>query len=607
MKTKRVWGFLLSFALVLGLTSGAFGNRAAAEETAKKIVVYVAAEGKNANGDEVNILKTPVQVTEGSMAETAVTQVLDFYYKDNYVYGSSFLSSIGKVENADPNYWMFHVNGEDPHEGDKWYSIGDYPLKDQDRISLVYGDWQNLAAECSSYADDDSLIPDANAQAQLLENAKKQQSVLAKKIYEANFASTGYVPGITDTDGLYDVFSFVQADFHEGEADAFYDAVASKVVSELRALKEGRVIRTADEQTSYTLETYENNKYVIINYAKIALLLAALGQDITNAGGIDLTKKLTDKTNYDNANPTILTRESLILFAMDGTGAAWPTDNAVKREDIVNAIVNGVDDQIGFATDLSSAWGATLDSAAMAIQPLADAFAPVPENTEDATARAGFEKINRVITMLDVMQDKTGGYAGPNANPWTLAQVMTTAGLFQINPLSDTRVIRDGKTLFDASAQYVDTAKEEVNADLMGYAPAQLLRGLTSCIASAGGKDGLYHLKAPKTKATVTEYVTGTEPGADSEPADTPVAPTPEKNTCKKVVAEEKTYTIKKAGKPAEAVFLITASDASKKTTDKVTVKVKNSKIAKVTKRKLYKGKLLVYIKGMKKGSTVLT
>lgn len=78
------------------------------------------------------------------------------------------------------------------------------------------------------------------------------------------------------------------------------------------------------------------------------------------------------------------------------------------------------------------------------------------------------------------------------------------------------------------------------------------------------------------------------------------------KNTCKKVTAVKKTYTIQKKGKTVKAVFTITAADNSKKTTDKVTVKVKNKKIAKMTKTTLQKGKVTVTVKGVKKGKTVL-
>ena len=447
----------------------------------------MAAEGKNENGDEVNIYKTPVQVTEGSTAETAIMQVLDYYYQEDYEYQSSYLSSIGKVASADPNYWMFKVNGEEPHEGDTWYSIGDYPLKEHDKISLVYGDWQNLPSECSSYTNDTSIVPDESAQAALLESAKKQQSVIAKKIYEATFQNGAYIPGITDTDSLYDVFSLAQAGF---AADDFYNKVASKVVSELKVLANGGTVKSADGKSSYTLASYEGNKYVIVNYAKIALVLSALGQDITAAGGIDLTKKLVDKKIFETASPTTLSRETMILFAMDGTGAAWPSGDVVTRAELINNIVNDIDNEIGYGTDLSSPYGAALDPAPMSIQALAAYYKSAADTTGVDTS-ALQEKVNRVLTMLSVMQDKSGGYVGTNGTPWTLAQVMTTAGLYGINPLTDTSVICSGKTFFDASTQFIDIENAIVDASLMGYAPAQLLRGLNSCIRSVEKSAGL--------------------------------------------------------------------------------------------------------------------
>ncbi|MBR1740417.1 MAG: Ig-like domain-containing protein, partial [Lachnospiraceae bacterium] len=54
-------------------------------------------------------------------------------------------------------------------------------------------------------------------------------------------------------------------------------------------------------------------------------------------------------------------------------------------------------------------------------------------------------------------------------------------------------------------------------------------------------------------------------------------------------------------------VYKITAANKKKKTTDKVTVTIKNKKIAKVTKKPLTIGKLTITVKGLKKGKTTLT
>ena len=106
-----------------------------------------------------------------------------------------------------------------------------------------------------------------------------------------------------------------------------------------------------------------------------------------------------------------------------------------------------------------------------------------------------------------------------------------------------------------------------------------------------------------KVKATAGAWGTWDDLYINGEEA----APVAAKNACTKLKAAKKSYTIKKKGKTVKAVFKITAADKTKKTTDKVTVKIKNKKIAKVTKKKLAKGKVTITVKGKKKGKTRLT
>lgn len=510
MKAKRVLSMVLSFALVLGSFTGITGNRAKAEEAAKKIVVYVAAEGETASGPAIRIDKTPVQVTEGDTAEVAVKQVLDAKYQDNYEYSNGFLSSIGGLAGSSSApwvYWGFKVNGTEPQNPSTgWgYGIGDYPVQDNDQISLVYGTYEDMPNQCSSYDNDESKMPNETEQATILENAKGQEKLLAEKIYEVNFQKGAYVPGIEDTDSLYAVFSLAQAGF---KADAFYDNVCKKILSQLQGMKEQGKIYDSSTNQEMSFASLEGNKYVLINYTKIALVLSALGVDITKAGGVNLAEKMTDKSFYQVANPTTFTRESLILFAMNASGAAWPTGEQYLTEgEMVNNLLADVDNEIGVSTDLNNQWGATLDSAAMVVQALAPYQTKKLEGVDTAAAAAACTK---VMNLLSTMQDnQTGGFAGASDNAWTLAQSMITVGLLESNtsPLHDTAFIKNGKTLFDASAKYVDVEKGVVDENLVGgryaYQPEQLLRGLTSCIRRVEGKS-LFDTTSPAYKANTT-------------------------------------------------------------------------------------------------------
>lgn len=542
MRVKKMLSFTLSFALVLSSFARWNGQRADAAETAKKIVVYVAAEGKSADA-EVQVDKTAVQVTEGDKAEVAVQKVLDKHYKGDYDYSNGFLSSIGKLAGSSTApwvYWGFKVNGAEPQnqETGMGYGIGDYPLQENDQISLVYGTFEDMAKQCSGYDNDAGRMPDEAAQEKSIENAGAQEKLLAEKIYQVNFQSGAYVPGLEDTDSLYSVFSLAQAGFH---ADAFYDDVCRKVLSQLYGFATQGKFQDTNAGKEVTLSSFEGNKYVLINYTKAALLLSALGVDITDAAGVNLAEKITDRSLYNVANPTTFTRESLMLFVMNAAGVAWPSGNKyITESELVNNLINDVDNQIAASTDLANEWGATLDSAAMSVQALAPY---ITKNTEGVDASAVEQACAKVVKLLSNMQDnKTGGFVGANNNAWTLAQAMTTVGLLErdTNAAKDADFIKNGLTLFDASARYINVAEGTVDGSLVGgeyaYQPEQLLRGLTSCLRRAEGKS-LYDTSAPAYRAK-TDF----QPPADGEPS--PVGP--KKVTLKKPVIKKLSSTAKK-------------------------------------------------------------
>lgn len=496
MKTtkQKMLSLLLSLALVIGSASGITFHADAATEAAEKIIVYVAAEGTNASGASVTIDKTPVLLTAGSTAKDAVKTVLDQSYPDHYVisanaWGDS-LDAIGDLaQTADYSaYWNFCVNGEMAQTG-----IGSYELEDQDQISLLYGGYPLDSLECSCYQNDTSLEPDTEKQGTLLKNAKAQQSLLAEKIYENNLSGGSYVPGIEDTNGLYVVFFLAQSGF---SAEEYYTAVVNKILAQYTAIRTAGSTYGALYDADITYDYLDTNPYAMSNYCKTALCLAALGQDITNVAGINLVEKITSRTIYSYAtSDNTLSRESLILLTMDGTHANWPeTPDTITRTELVNTLAKDVDDKIASCI----AWN-SYDYAAMVIQALASSL----ETNDPAIDTAALEaKCHQVMGLLSNIQNLDGKYISyGTSNPWTLAQVMTTLGLYGINPLNDSRFIKNGKTVFDISATFIDTEKQWIDPQLIGgeyaFQPEQLLGGLTSCIRSIEQEHTLFDLSEP--------------------------------------------------------------------------------------------------------------
>lgn len=496
MKTRKqkTLCLLLSLALVIGSLSGITFTTGAQAKTTEKIIVYVAAEGTNASGASVTIDKTPVLLTTGSTAKDAVKTVLDQSYPDHYVistnaWGDS-LDAIGDLaQKADYSaYWNFCVNGEMAQTG-----IGSYRLEDQDQISLLYGGYPLDSLECSCYINDTSLEPDTVKQEALLKDAKAQQSLLAEKIYEYNLANGAYVPGIEDTNGLYVVFFLAQSGF---AAEEYYTAVVNKILAQYTAIQRNGSTYGALYDTDITYNYLDTNPYAISNYCKTALCLAALGQDITDVAGINLVEKITSRNIYSSAtSDNTLSRESLILLTMDGTHATWPeTPDTITRAELVNTLAKDVDDKIASCI----AWN-SYDYAAMVIQGLASSL----EMNDPAIDTDELEqKYQQVMGLLSNVQQRDGTYLSYGASsPWTLAQVMTTLGLFRINPLEDSRFIKNGKTVFDISATFIDTEKQWIDPQLIGgeyaFQPEQLLEGLTSCIRSIEQENNLFDLSEP--------------------------------------------------------------------------------------------------------------
>ena len=97
------------------------------------------------------------------------------------------------------------------------------------------------------------------------------------------------------------------------------------------------------------------------------------------------------------------------------------------------------------------------------------------------------------------------------------------------------------------------------------------------------GNSGKFTVKSGTKKATVTVKI---------------------QNKAKKVKAAKKSVTLKK-GKTAKVTIKVTAQNKKKATTD--TIKASVKKVAKVTKTKASKGKVVVTLKGKKKGTAKMT
>lgn len=479
MRNKKAISIALSAVMAFTTAFGMTTVKANAEEK-EKIVVYVAAEGKNASGSAVEMGKTAVQLDEGAVAEDAIKIALDkSAYKDNYKISTSAwgdsLDSISDLNmynvGNDWYYWGFYVNGQYANFG-----ISSQKVNDNDKISLIYNyDNYNTSAAC--FNDDASKNPEGFSA--YSEKAKKAQDVLAQKIYDTTFKGGEYVPGVEDSSGLYTVFSLARAGF---KADKFYDSVYAKVKAQLGAIKTSTGKFYDDTNKKYvSQESILKDGAASQTYAKIALCVTALGKDASNVNGFNLIEKLADKSVYEASS--IYSRETTILMAIDSKNYELPTgDNYLTRAELVNKTAADTDNQIATSIDWNS-----IDSAVMQIQPLCAYQTKDVDGVDKSAVKKACDKV------LNFMYNKQGadgtyGDSYSASNVWTTAQVMITAGLFGIDVATEengTDFIKNGVTLYDDALAFVDTDNNTVDKSLMAFQPEQLLRGFNAAIRAS--------------------------------------------------------------------------------------------------------------------------
>lgn len=668
--SKKKWMSGLLAAALAFTTVFSTGFTAKADEgntSADKITVFVAAEGKDAEGNVVNTGKLAIVADEGSTVEDAAKEAFDSngvtYDITESSYGA-YVNGIGNITApADwtKGYWSFWVNGKYSDHG-----ISQTVLKDNDKISFVfaYGDYAT-ATGAAIYADDPAKNPDSKASAKLLTNAKAQQDVLADAIYQQMFGD-GTVYGIEQPNALYAAFSLIRAGY---KADDYFNKMYEKTASQLQELKDkGTVTVDGEEKDFDTLV----GGYPEFAYAKIVLFVTAMGKDAKSIRGFDLIEAMAKKSNYDNTVADM--RDATMLLAFDSGNYQLPTGN----DYITKAqLVKNVTGQVGTAiakVATASTWS-TVDDVAMPLQAL------YPYISGDASAAATKAAV-RGIHFMESLQNQKGAYTawGSDNNAWSLAQVMTAMGQLRINPCDESDgsdFIKEGNTVLDAASAFVNVEKKTVDKDLMGYQPEQLLRGLNAVIRVMDGEDSLYDMSSLDKVADQPKEVPSTSPAvsastipavstapttvptaapskqpvttASAQPSETPVAgetnapdstpvvsqkpvttpattqspvgsattaPTkaPAKNTAtaskvKKIKATKKIVTVKKGKKASLKWNVTTSKNASIKKLVKVTVNKKAVKVVKtaVKKKNATVTQVTVTVKGQKKGKAYVT
>lgn len=176
--------------------------------------------------------------------------------------------------------------------------------------------------------------------------------------------------------------------------------------------------------------------------SRVILALTAIGKDPTNVGGHNLLKGL-DSMNYINKQG--INGPVFALIALDSHN--YPTFGEVTRDVLIDRILSEqVKADGGWALGGADEEASDVDVTAMTIQALAPYY---KTNAKVKTA------VDKGLTWLSAHQEEDGGFASWGAvNSESCAQVIVALAALGIDPLTDSRFIKNGITALDALCGY---------------------------------------------------------------------------------------------------------------------------------------------------------
>ena len=236
--------------------------------------------------------------------------------------------------------------------------------------------------------------------------------------------------------------------------------------------------------------------------SRLILALTAAGYDVTDVGGHNLLRGLSD-LNYIKKQG--INGPIFALLALDSHDYDVPkNDDSTKqttREALLDCILSAQLDNGGWSFDEN----ADVDLTAMALQALA------PYQSDERVAAA----TQKAIELLSSMQEENGGFAswGSN-NSNTAAQVVIALSALNIDALKDERFVKNGASVLEAVCRFY-TGKGS-----FGYADAQTADqmsteqcylALAAYFRMLDGKTALYNM----TDVELSGHVHGFLPAYD--------------------------------------------------------------------------------------------
>ena len=170
--------------------------------------------------------------------------------------------------------------------------------------------------------------------------------------------------------------------------------------------------------------------------SRVVIALSAIGKDPRNVCGYDLTAPLED---FDYVKKQGINGVIWALIALDTCGYG----SSSSRDVMISAILDSQHSDGGWGLDSEIS---DPDMTSMALLALS------PYGCFDEAVRTASD--NGVALLASLQRESGGYYSYDDFNPESCAQVITALSVLGIDPESDERFCKGGKTLFDSLMQF---------------------------------------------------------------------------------------------------------------------------------------------------------
>lgn len=302
-----------------------------------------------------------------------------------------------------------------------------------------------------------------------------ENAAAIKKVYDEtgdyllNLCKTN-TPIVGSTGGEWAIIDLARAGIGEQEIyDGWYQNVINEVNNKINN----------DKERFHSSKSTENSR--------IILALVAAGFDPTNVNGHDLTWGLTD---YNYIKKQGINGPIWALIALDSHGYEFQTNASAAvqatRENVIEFILGKQLSSGGWAL---SGTNPDPDMTGMAVQSLAPYY-----NKMESVKSA----VDKAIECMSSMQREDGGYASwGSVNSESCAQIIVALTALGIDPNTDPRFVKEGKSVVDALIGFAVEGggfKHILSGSVNGMATEQAFYALSAYYRLKNEQTSLYDM-----------------------------------------------------------------------------------------------------------------